>query len=78
MTLLNAPYEDTPPQEWYSELPRQVWRIGLFGLILMFGCLGGFGYWAFSAPLAAAVVSQGSFVATGRNTIIQHFEVRNH
>lgn len=75
MTLLNAPYEDAvPAQEWYSELPRQVWRIGLFGLLLMVGCLGGFGYWAFSAPLAAAVVSQGSFVATGRNKIVQHFE----
>ncbi len=74
MTILPAPYERTQPQEWYSELPRQVWRIGLFGLLLMTFCLGGFGYWAFSAPLAAAVVSQGSFVATGRNKILQHFE----
>ncbi len=72
MTLVNLPHD--PANEWYSELPRQVWRIGLFGLILMSACLGGFGYWAFSAPLAAAVVSQGSFVATGRNKIIQHFE----
>lgn len=74
MTILPAPYEQSQPQEWYSELPRQVWRIGLFGLLLMTFCLGGFGYWAFSAPLAAAVVSQGSFVATGRNKILQHFE----
>ncbi|MEE2946070.1 MAG: HlyD family type I secretion periplasmic adaptor subunit [Pseudomonadota bacterium] len=74
MTLVNTPYDEPQAQEWYSELPRQVWRIGLFGLMLMIGCLGGFGYWAFSAPLAAAVVSQGSFVATGRNKIVQHFE----
>lgn len=74
MTLLPAHYEHDQSQEWYSELPRQVWRIGLFGLLLMTFCLGGFGYWAFSAPLAAAVVSQGSFVATGRNKILQHYE----
>jgi HlyD family type I secretion membrane fusion protein len=30
--------------------------------------------WAFTAPLAAAVVAQGSFVATGQNKIIQHLE----
>ena len=35
---------------------------------------GGFGAWAFRAPLAAAVIAQGSFVATGRNKIIQHLE----
>lgn len=77
MTLLDSPYdpyEEEPSQEWYSEVPRQIWKIGLFGILLMVGTLGGFGYWAFSAPLAAAVVSQGSFVATGRNKIVQHFE----
>ncbi|WP_282096421.1 HlyD family type I secretion periplasmic adaptor subunit [Epibacterium ulvae] len=75
MTLIHPPHENEyQPQEWYSELPRQVSRIGMFGIILMLSCLGGFGYWAFSAPLAAAVVSQGSFVATGRNKILQHFE----
>lgn len=40
-------------------------------LVLSFG---GFGAWAFNAPLAAAVVAQGSFVATGQNKIIQHLE----
>ncbi|TJV09716.1 MAG: HlyD family type I secretion periplasmic adaptor subunit, partial [Mesorhizobium sp.] len=35
---------------------------------------GGFGTWAFTAPLAAAIVAQGSFVATGQNKIIQHLE----
>lgn len=76
MTFLAIDHEDSQdrPQEWFSELPRQVWRIGILGLILMTGAMGGFGYWAFSAPLAAAVVSQGSFVATGRNKIVQHFE----
>ncbi len=33
-----------------------------------------FGTWAFTAPLAAAVIAQGSFVATGQNKILQHLE----
>jgi HlyD family secretion protein len=35
---------------------------------------GGFGIWAFRAPLAAAVMAQGSFVATGQNKVMQHLE----
>ena len=35
---------------------------------------GGFGTWAFTAPLAAAIIAQGSFVATGQNKIVQHLE----
>ena len=66
-----ATYAD---QEWYSEVPHRIGGIGFFGVVLMVGALGGFGYWSFTAPLAAAVVSQGSFVATGQNKIIQHLE----
>ena len=44
------------------------------GLLLMVVTFGGFGAWAFLAPLAAAVISQGSFVATGQNKIVQHLE----
>lgn len=76
MTFVSLEHEPEAekPQEWFSELPRQVWRIGIFGLVLMTAAMGGFGYWATTAPLAAAVVSQGSFVATGRNKIVQHLE----
>ncbi|MDJ0824170.1 MAG: HlyD family type I secretion periplasmic adaptor subunit [Rhodobacter sp.] len=72
MSIAHVPAYTTT--EWYSDVPRSIWRIGLLGLLLMGVSLGGFGYWAFTAPLAAAVVSQGSFVATGRNKVIQHFE----
>ncbi|SIN78489.1 HlyD family type I secretion periplasmic adaptor subunit [Vannielia litorea] len=72
MSLATAPTYVS--SEWYSEVPRSVWRIGLLGILLMTFSLGGFGYWAFSAPLAAAVVAPGSFVATGRNKIVQHLE----
>jgi len=62
------------PLDWYEEVPRRVNRIGLFGLFLMLLAFGGFGYWAFRAPLAAAVIAQGSFVATGSNKVLQHLE----
>jgi membrane fusion protein, type I secretion system len=62
------------PQEWYADVPRSVTRHVVFGFALMAIAFGGFGWWAFNAPLAAAVIAQGSFVATGRNKIIQHLE----
>ncbi len=60
--------------EWYAEVPRSIWKQTTFGLLLLVASFGGFGAWAFTAPLAAAVISQGSFVATGQNKIIQHLE----
>lgn len=65
---------DPVPLEWYAEVPRSVKKHVLFGLLLFALTFGGFGYWAFTAPLAAAVISPGSFVATGRNKIVQHLE----
>ncbi|QDY70784.1 HlyD family type I secretion periplasmic adaptor subunit [Qingshengfaniella alkalisoli] len=63
-----------PDQTWYAEVPRSVRRQAIIGLVLMATAFGGFAAWAFGAPLAAAVIAQGSFVATGRNKIIQHLE----
>ncbi|MEM9106479.1 MAG: HlyD family type I secretion periplasmic adaptor subunit [Pseudomonadota bacterium] len=60
--------------EWYADVPRSILKHTMFGLLVLFVALGGFGWWAFSAPLAAAVISQGSFVATGQNKIVQHLE----
>lgn len=62
------------PPEWYSEVPRSVSKFVTFGFLLLAFSFGGFGLWAFRAPLAAAVISQGSFVATGSNKIVQHLE----
>ena len=59
---------------WYSDVPRSIWKQTMFGLILLAVTFGGFGIWAFTAPLAAAVIAQGRFVATGQNKIVQHFE----
>lgn len=59
---------------WYDDVPFGVTRHALAGLALVVVCLGGFGWWAMRAPLAAAVISAGSFVATGQNQIVQHLE----
>lgn len=60
--------------EWYREVPRSIKAHTISGILLMAVSFGGFGVWAFAAPLAAAVISQGSFVATGQNKIVQHLE----
>lgn len=60
--------------QWYAEVPRSVRNHALAGFLLIAVFLGGFGVWAFRAPLAAAVLAQGSFVATGQNKILQHLE----
>jgi HlyD family secretion protein len=61
-------------EEWYADVPRSVTKHVILGTLLLILAFGGFGLWAFRAPLAAAVIAQGSFVATGQNKIIQHLE----
>ncbi|MFV0335320.1 MAG: HlyD family type I secretion periplasmic adaptor subunit [Tropicimonas sp.] len=65
---------NNPSTDWYAEVPRSIRRQAITGLLLMALAFGGFAVWAFTAPLAAAVIAQGSFVATGRNKIVQHLE----
>ena len=60
--------------EWYADVPRSIRKHTIIGLVLVFGCFGAFGVWGAVAPLAAAVITQGSFVATGQNKIVQHLE----
>ncbi|MHA6692466.1 HlyD family type I secretion periplasmic adaptor subunit [Devosia sp. A449] len=60
--------------EWYSGVPRSIRKQTLFGFVLVTAAFGGFGAWAALAPLSAAVIAPGSFVATGENKIVQHFE----
>jgi len=60
--------------EWYAEVPRSIRKPAMVGFVLLIVCFGGFCIWAFTAPLAAAVITQGRFVATGQNKIVQHYE----
>ncbi|AUH32607.1 HlyD family type I secretion periplasmic adaptor subunit [Paracoccus tegillarcae] len=65
---------NSDPDGLYAKVPRSARKHLIFGLILLVVSFGGFGAWAFRAPLAAAVMAPGSFVATGRNKIVQHLE----
>ncbi|MGX8008344.1 HlyD family type I secretion periplasmic adaptor subunit [Mesorhizobium sp. ORM8.1] len=49
-------------------------RTALIGYAAVALFIGGFGYWAASAPLAGAVITQGTIAATGGNILIQHRE----
>ncbi|MBS3648579.1 HlyD family type I secretion periplasmic adaptor subunit [Pseudaminobacter sp. 19-2017] len=60
--------------EWYADVPRSIRKHTTFGILLLLVTFGGFGGWAFTAPLAAAIIAQGRFVATGQNKVVQHFE----
>jgi HlyD family type I secretion membrane fusion protein len=60
--------------DWYEGVPRSVRWHKVLGMLLLLGGFGGFGYWATTAPLSAGLISQGSFVATGNNQIVQHLE----
>ncbi|TRC79422.1 HlyD family type I secretion periplasmic adaptor subunit [Mesorhizobium sp. WSM4310] len=48
---------------------RRVAFAGYAATALLVGC---FGYWAVSAPLSGAVITQGTISATGGNILIQH------
>ncbi len=63
-----------PQMDWYREVPRSIRKQSAIGVILLSLAFGGFGTWAATAPLAAAIITQGSFVATGQNKIVQHLE----
>ncbi len=60
--------------EWYRGVPLSAkWPIftGLAILVVWLGC---FGVWAAVAPLNSAIVASGTFVTTGQNKLVQHFE----
>ena len=59
-------------QNWYEAISRSSRRTAWIGVVLLATFVLGFGYWAGSALIAGAIVTTGSFVATGENKIIQH------
>src|SRR5258707_13482556 len=60
--------------EWYRGVPLSAkWPL-LARLPILVVWRGCFGVWAGVAPLNSAVVAPGTFVATGQNKLVQHFE----
>src|SRR3979411_1799343 len=59
---------------WYRGVPLSAKCPILTGLAILVVWLGCFGVWAGVAPLNSAVVASGTFVATGQNKLVQHFE----
>lgn len=59
---------------WHKDVFRGAQGPVLFGFAVIALWIGGFGVWATSAPIDGAVVTQGSFVATGQNKMVQHLE----
>ena len=64
----------TPLDTWQRHVPDGIRWPTLAGLAIVAAWICGFGLWAALAPLDGAVVASGSFVATGQNKQVQHFE----
>ncbi|WP_217578104.1 HlyD family type I secretion periplasmic adaptor subunit [Mesorhizobium sp. GbtcB19] len=63
------------PSLAFDDRPRTDFRRTAFAGYAAIALLaGGFGTWAASAPLAGAVITQGTIAATGGNILIQHRE----
>ncbi|MBZ9710927.1 HlyD family type I secretion periplasmic adaptor subunit [Mesorhizobium sp. ESP7-2] len=59
---------------WDNQPRTDIRRVALTGYAAVALLVGGFGYWAVSAPLSGAVITQGTISATGGNIQIQHRE----
>lgn len=68
--LHNCPSVDS----WHAGIPRSARLSTIAGIAILLVWGVGFGVWATTAPLDGAVVAGGSFVATGQNKQVQHFE----
>lgn len=59
---------------WYHDVPRDSRTAIAAGVLISVAFFGVFGVWAFTAPIAGAVITAGVFVTQGQNKIIQSME----
>lgn len=60
--------------QWHQNVQGRSRGPILFGMSIIVIWVAGFVIWALRAPIDGAVVTQGSFVATGQNKLVQHLE----
>lgn len=59
---------------WHRGVNASVVTPTVFGFLILTAFLGGFGIWACYMPIEGAVMAPGTFVASGQNKSVQHFE----
>ncbi len=62
------------PFRWTQSVDTGTGWISWFGYLFMIVCLGGFSFWAATAPLSGAAIASGYVAAAGQNVMIQHLE----
>src|SRR5206468_6244261 len=60
--------------DWTKSVDTSTAKVSRFGYAFIIVCLGGFGLWASTAPLAGAIIAPGYVAAAGQNIMIQHLE----
>ncbi|WP_353643025.1 HlyD family type I secretion periplasmic adaptor subunit [Mesorhizobium sp. WSM2239] len=60
--------------DWRQRVSTRTGRISAAGYLTIAAFVGGFGFWAATAPLAGAAIAPGIVAAAGQNINIQHLE----
>lgn len=60
--------------DWRKRVATRTGRIAAAGYLTIAAFVGGFGFWAATAPLAGAAIAPGIVAAAGQNINIQHLE----
>lgn len=60
--------------DWRERVATRTGRIAAAGYLTIVAFVGGFGFWAATAPLAGAAIAPGIVAAAGQNINIQHLE----
>jgi HlyD family secretion protein len=59
---------------WHRQIQTRTNKIAAIGYLTTVAFVGGFGFWAATAPLAGAAIAPGVIAAAGQNIMIQHLE----
>lgn len=74
MTLADSPLGPSHVPEWADTIPTATRTAFWGGMLVLLLFVGGFGYWAATAPLSGAVIAEGLVRADGQNQLVEHLE----